>query len=376
MNRIDIINYLIEQNGYESYLEIGVDTGECYKKVECKEKYCVDPYESGDNGVYLYPQDVQVPEFLTWRMTSDELFASTDQKFDIIFIDGMHTEEFAGRDIINGLKHLNPGGKIVVHDCIPINYEAQLVPQQKPGGWNGNVWKAITMLKLKGIEFSTVNTDQGCCVIDYFDNPETLTFLDKSPLEYWDLLCNIYSLLNVITPEHFLMKYERNFKIVIVGKAASGKDFLKKQLTKHNKRNVYGIFHTTRPMRNGETEGDDYFYISREKYEYMRENNMFVVSADYNGWGYGLTWEQWYEANVFVFTPEYINSLSKAELSSCCVIYLNTSDELRRERLMERHDADSVERRLAADEEQFEGFTNYDVMIDNLIYNKNGKKKN
>lgn len=205
MNHTDIINYLIKQNNYNSYLEIGLDDGRCFVFVECENKYCVDPFTEFKD---LIQNEDMIPPCLTWRMTSDELFAQTEQKFDIIFVDGMHKEDFAGRDIINGLKHLNKGGRIVVHDCIPLNYEAQLVTRIV-GGWNGDVWKAITMLHEQGIEFKTVDTDCGCCIIEYHKNPQDLVFPNKSKLTYDEMIADRDNILHVISVEEFLELYKK-----------------------------------------------------------------------------------------------------------------------------------------------------------------------
>ena len=45
-------------------------------------------------------------------------------------------------------------------------------------------------------------------------------------------------------------------KIILVGKAASGKDFLKHRL--HKKGFTIGVSHTTRLPRNSEIDGEDY----------------------------------------------------------------------------------------------------------------------
>ena len=59
---------------------------------------------------------------ITYLMPSDEMFAnmSINQNYDIIFIDGMHSEDYLDRDIINSLKHLNPNGLILCHDVLPV----------------------------------------------------------------------------------------------------------------------------------------------------------------------------------------------------------------------------------------------------------------
>ena len=48
-------------------------------------------------------------------------------------------------------------------------------------------------------------------------------------------------------------------KIILVGKAASGKDFLKNRLS--SKGFVSGVSHTTRPARANETDGVDYHFV-------------------------------------------------------------------------------------------------------------------
>jgi len=129
-------------------------------------------------------------------MTSDELFATLpkDKKYDMIFIDGLHHELFVHRDIINSLKHLNPGGVICVHDVIPINYTATTAyydGEIHKQGWNGDVWKAIANLQNFNIEFYTIfNEDQGLTIIKYRENPYELNISDvKTNIKYefvWD----------------------------------------------------------------------------------------------------------------------------------------------------------------------------------------------
>jgi guanylate kinase len=49
------------------------------------------------------------------------------------------------------------------------------------------------------------------------------------------------------------------------------------------------------------------------------------------------------------------------------VIYLNPPAELRRQRLSARSDADTVDRRISADERDFSAFSEYDIMITNIF---------
>lgn len=206
MTHTDIINNLITRYGYKSYLEIGLDTGANFTRINCDNKYSVDPYFHDNNDAIR--SDAQIPDCLTWRMTSDEMFETVakDMSFDIVFIDGMHTEEQAAKDIVNSLKHLNKRGKIVVHDCLPASYEAQLVPRIQ-GEWNGDVWKAVAMLPKLGIDFSVVDTDYGCGVIEWFDRSENLTEIPKCHMTYHEMVSDRNNVMHVINENTFVEKY-------------------------------------------------------------------------------------------------------------------------------------------------------------------------
>ena len=54
-------------------------------------------------------------------------------------------------------------------------------------------------------------------------------------------------------------------RIILCGKAASGKDHMRKVLESRGIR--YGVSYTTRPPREGEVHGKDYFFLSKEEFE-------------------------------------------------------------------------------------------------------------
>ena len=50
MVRTDIINFLIEQHGLKTYLEIGLDNPDAnFNKVNCRFKHSVDPFYEADH---------------------------------------------------------------------------------------------------------------------------------------------------------------------------------------------------------------------------------------------------------------------------------------------------------------------------------------
>lgn len=153
MNRIQIINTLIERNNYKTYLEIGVNTpaqpGYSHESIKVAVKHGVDPNVD-----------------TTYKMTSDDFFATNTTTYDIIFVDGLHIFEQAHRDIENSLKILNEGGTIVVHDCNPV-HEITQRPIRASSVWHGDVWKAILKLRTErgDISIYTIDADEGCAII-------------------------------------------------------------------------------------------------------------------------------------------------------------------------------------------------------------------
>lgn len=135
-NRASIINSFIRQNGYKSYLEIGVFDGANFRRVQCARKVGVDPDPKSK---------------ATKRMTSDAYFARKHERFDLIFVDGLHHADQAQRDMENALNCLNSGGLVLCHDVLPKSEWEQEVPRlpKARDRWTGDVWKAFMRLRAR-----------------------------------------------------------------------------------------------------------------------------------------------------------------------------------------------------------------------------------
>ena len=156
MKRTQIINALIQKHGYKTYLEIGTyDPKLNFNLILAPNKVSVEPFPIAGSTI-------------SFVGTSDEYFASIkeDVKFDIVFIDGLHLHEQLTLDIQNSLKHLNKGGIIVCHDCLPSTEEMQ-TRTDSGKEWTGDVWKSIAKLRVEttGVEVRVVDTDYGCALI-------------------------------------------------------------------------------------------------------------------------------------------------------------------------------------------------------------------
>ena len=90
-------------------------------------------------------------------------------------------------------------------------------------------------------------------------------------------------------------------KTIIVGKSASGKDYLKK-LYEKNVWYSYAVPYTTRPKRDNEKNGVDYNFVTPEEFTRMLKDNKFICHSVYNDWYYGITTEQFNTCNLFIMT--------------------------------------------------------------------------
>jgi hypothetical protein len=166
------INALIRGLGARSYLEIGVFEGETFANVKSPRRYGVDPEPVFD--VNLLPRRSKFAV-----VTSDEFFASVrrSRKFDVAFIDGLHTFEQTYRDVINTLSHVRRGA-VLIDDTVPSD-EYSAIPDQEESyrardeaglegrPWHGDVWRVVTLLDRHDhdVEWRTI-VDGG--------NPQTL----------------------------------------------------------------------------------------------------------------------------------------------------------------------------------------------------------
>jgi guanylate kinase len=153
-------------------------------------------------------------------------------------------------------------------------------------------------------------------------------------------------------------------RVILCGRAASGKDYLRKLLQEAGLK--YQISYTTRPPRQNEIHGIDYFFLSEPTFKEMIDKGEFYEYVVFNSWYYGTSKEQFYSTgSVFIMTPAGLSHLSDNDRDESLVIYLDMPESIRRVRIAERNDADSVERRIIADNKDFDGFENFDIHIEN-----------
>ena len=89
-NRVSFIIAATQKFSDCRYLESGCDNNICFKSIPVINKIGVDPDRGGNI-----------------KDTSDNFFKSNKNRFNVIFIDGLHIYEQCRRDVINALKVLD-----------------------------------------------------------------------------------------------------------------------------------------------------------------------------------------------------------------------------------------------------------------------------
>jgi len=206
VKRWDLINYLIEQNNYINYLEIGVNDALCIRQIKALHKDGIDPFPGSEVGGGYYPE-------INYPISSDkffELIKGHDIKYDIIFIDGLHHSDQVDKDIANSLNHLTPNGTIVLHDCNPPEYEIQLVPRQT-GIWNGDVWKSIVKLRCTdpNLSINVVDTDWGVGIVQFGKQELYNKITLENCLDYFYFDQHRDELLNILSIDEFYNKFKQ-----------------------------------------------------------------------------------------------------------------------------------------------------------------------
>jgi len=196
--RTDLLNHLAEKYNLNRYLEIGVQVPALnFDKIKCEYKISVDP----DPKAHATICKTSDKYFETEFSINSEFPEKYHKKFDLIFIDGLHTAEQVRKDFENALKVLTHNGFIVLHDCNPDAYEKTMVPRPtKTGPWNGNVYKFAVSILSKSK--NTVDIDNGCLVYRNTIH-DIVPFTEECYITWADFDTHRKELLNLISWDEF-----------------------------------------------------------------------------------------------------------------------------------------------------------------------------
>lgn len=137
-----------------AYLEVDSDDGETLGLVSCP---AISINAHFQPTLRVSPN---VTRLLLFQMRSEDFFARysplvlLERRIDFVFLEG-HLIEDAVRDFINVERYCDPGGVVVLHNCLPLdpymatrdmNDDRTRALSEHPNWWTGDVWKMPAIL--------------------------------------------------------------------------------------------------------------------------------------------------------------------------------------------------------------------------------------
>ena len=151
--------------------------------------------------------------------------------------------------------------------------------------------------------------------------------------------------------------------ILLVGKSASGKDTIRKHLNRAGFPSV--VTYTTRPMRKGEVDGATYFFVTQSKFKEMEAQGFFLETTSYNvangdTWYYGSAYPNLQFNSVMIVNPDGLKAIKEKFGNEVVSFLITAKDEVLKNRQIKRgDDPKEAERRLEADNKDFQGIEDY-----------------
>lgn len=163
--------------------------------------------------------------------------------------------------------------------------------------------------------------------------------------------------------------------LVLLGKSASGKDSIQRELITLGMSSV--VSYTTRPPRKGEVDGVAYHFISEYEFAQKQSEGFFAETTYYNvasgeTWFYGSAVKDLSDNKVVILNPEGLESIKNNNMLNPVSFYIKTKRNVIWDRLRKRGgNFSEAKRRLLADEKDFE---NISEKV-NYVFSNNGELK-
>ncbi len=140
--------------------------------------------------------------------------------------------------------------------------------------------------------------------------------------------------------------------VILIGPSAAGKSSFLDRALQENLGLCDIITYTSRPMRPGEKEGAPYHFVSRERFEELKNQNFFVESATVHGNFYGTPRDQieeaWKRGETVIMDIDVQGAFSLKKLypQAVTIFLMPPSLDALRQRLLKRGPEKDIELRL------------------------------
>lgn len=159
--------------------------------------------------------------------------------------------------------------------------------------------------------------------------------------------------------------------VALIGKAGAGKDTIQ-SFTCAAHPDIFNsiVSYTTRPAREGEEDGINYYFLSIEDFTRKVLNGEMLEATEFRNWFYGTSIDALVpdKINLGVFNPAGIMALLESSEINLTIIYVHASDKERLMRYLKREehpDCAEMCRRFFTDEEDFSDLEFDYYLLDN-----------
>lgn len=205
MLRSTIVQSFLDFYESPNYLEVGVASGATFHALKAGRKTAVDPRFKFD-----YKKAAETDGNSYFQVNSDTYFgeiADEKERFDVVFLDGLHTFEQTLRDLINTLSYVHQKSIIIIDDVMPVSYlsaidtlekhiEIRKITRDPSAQWMGDVYRLVYFIEtfIQQYEYSTISDLHGVLVM--WRKQRTANVLPNrsvkgiASLDYGDFLMN------------------------------------------------------------------------------------------------------------------------------------------------------------------------------------------
>lgn len=172
---------------------------------------------------------------------------------------------------------------------------------------------------------------------------------------------------------------------IVMGKSATGKDTIFKELLERTKDHLKTIIpYTTRPIRTGETDGVEYYFVTNEKRDELKAQGKIIEERVYQTvmgeWAYFTADDGQVDLShnsyLMISTLEgYRNLVNYFGAESIVPVYIEVEDGIRLERALNRERIqvnpkyEEMCRRFLADQEDFKEENLRELHIEKRYFN-------
>ena len=167
---------------------------------------------------------------------------------------------------------------------------------------------------------------------------------------------------------------QKGLPIIISAPSGTGKTTTCKRLIQRMPNLKIATSHTTRKIRDGETVGVDYFFISKKEFETKRDNKDFLEWAQVHTEYYGTSFESIEKPQqegfdiLLELDVQGVDSLRSMKFNGVYIFILPPSIEEMTKRLRKRgtETEESIEIRVNTGKEEIKNYKKYDYVITNF----------